>query len=412
MKLLFTVLDGAAGRPHPELNERTPLQAAHTPTLDKLGKTSKAGKMTVIPNTAPESDSAVISLLGYDPKKHYTGRGPLEAIGSGLKFKDGDLALRCNFATIKNNEIIDRRVTRSLTPEQTKELEKIINQEVNLENAKFKFKSTLGHRGVLIIKSKNKLNPKITNTDPAYGRKGLISIAKEKYESKLRRCKPMEPKAKETAKIVNEFVHKTINALKDQEVNERRKEEGKLPANAVITRDAGTEKPRLKNINKRDEGRWTILANMPLERGIAKTAGMNTIKIEDEENYEEWVEKTLEAMKDNDYLYIHLKGPDLPGHDGEPKRKKEKIEEIDQKYYSKLIERINPNEAIISITCDHSTPCTISAHSEDPVPILISHPSLKETHRFVENPTGELNFNKGFKLLPYLINLHHDFKGD
>ncbi len=408
MKLLFTVLDGAAGRPNPELNGKTPLQAADTPALDKIGQTSRAGQMTVIPDTAPESDSAVIALLGYNPEKHYTGRGPLEAIGSGMGFEDGDLALRCNFATLKDNELIDRRVARSLTSEETEKLQEIINTEVNLDNTEFEFKSTLGHRGALIIKSDKDLSPKITNTDPAYGRKGLVSTAKEEYESKLQRCQPMEPEAKETAKIVNEFVQKTINALKNLDLNERRREEGKLPATAVITRDAGVKKPDFPDINKRDNGKWTILANMPLERGVAKGAGMSTIKVEDEEDYEEWINKTLEAMENNDYIYIHLKGPDLPGHDGKPIEKKEIIEEIDKKYYSKLLNEIDREDVLVSVTCDHSTPCTISAHSSDPVPVLMSHPSLEGTHRFVEDPGGELDFKKGSELMPYLMNLYRD----
>lgn len=411
MNLLFTVLDGAAGRPHPELNGKTPLQAAETPTLDKLGENSQAGSMTVIPGKAPESDSAVISLLVYDPEKHYTGIGPLEAIGAGMNFEDGDLALRCNFATLRDNKIIDRRVARSLTEEETKRLEEEINEKVKLNKAEFNFNSTQGHRGALVIRSDEDLNPKITNTDPAYGREGLISIAKEEYEPKLKRCRPMKSEAKETAQIVNEFVHKSINALRNLEMNERRREEGKLPATAVITRDAGTKRPKFPDINKRDKGKWSILANMPLERGIAKSAGMNTVEIKNEEDYEEWVDKTLRAMKDNEYLYIHLKGPDLPGHDGKPIEKKEVIEKIDRKYFSKLLDEVNREEALMSVTCDHSTPCTLSAHSSDPVPILISHSSFEESHRFIEDNGGSLSFEKGTELMPYLMNLYREIEG-
>ncbi|MFW5902307.1 MAG: phosphoglycerate mutase, partial [archaeon] len=267
-KILFTVLDGAAGIPDPEHNGKTALEAAETPALDKVARNSAAGMMTVIPGTAPESDSAVLALLGYDPEKYYTGRGPLEAMGTDIGYQDGDLALRCNFATIKDKgeNLLDRRVARTLTKKEAKKLERVINQEVELKGAEFEFKATQQHRGILIVKNKdnNQLSPNITNTDPAYGRKGLISIAKEEYDSKIQKCRAMEPEAKKTAQIINEFTEKTIKALKETEVNKKRREEEKLEANAIIMRDAGTKKPNLPNIEKKYGLKWTLLANMPL----------------------------------------------------------------------------------------------------------------------------------------------------
>lgn len=413
MNLLFTVMDGAAGRPNPSLHGKTALEAAETPNLDKLSENSNIGTMTVVPGVAPESDSAVISLLGYDPKKVYTGRGPLEALGAGMKFENGDLALRCNFATLKENELIDRRVGRTLTRKEAEELEEVINSEVKLEEAEFNFKSTLGHRGALVIKSKHEMSPEITNTDPAYGKKGLISFAKEEYESKINRCTPLEKEAFKTAEIVNEFTEKVIEVLKGAEVNKKRIKEGKMPANAILTRDAGTEKPKLEDINKRFRLNWTILANMPLEIGIAKAAGMKIKKINQEDDYDEWVQKTTEAMEENECLYIHLKGPDLPGHDGDAERKKRTIEEIDREYYEKLLRKIDLSKTVIAVTCDHATPCTIKAHSDDPVPIMISSPQLRKNNkRFNEKQAkkGEVEISSGNKLMPYLIDLYKSIK--
>jgi len=410
LKILFTVLDGAAGKPNPELNGKTALEAAETPALDEIARKGETGMMTVIPETAPESDSAVLALLGYDPEKYYTGRGPLEAIGAGIDYQDGELALRCNFATLKDNQLIDRRVARTLVKKETKELEKIINQEVELENAEFKFKSTEKHRGALVIKDKeDSLEPEITNTDPAYTRKGLISVAEEDYDPRIQKSLTMEPEAQRSAELVNEFTEKAIKALKKSEVNKKRRENGELEANAVITRDAGSKKPEVPTLKEKHDLEWCMLANMPLEIGIAKLTGMNVAKVDKEENYDEWLEKTLQGMEENDCLYIHLKGPDLPGHDGEPERKKEKIEEIDQKYYSKLLKQINKENTIIVVTSDHATPCTAATHTSDPVPIAISHPALSGKaleYNEEEASKGILNIPRATLLMPYLTKIY------
>ena len=160
--------------PIPELANKTPLEAAKTPNLDFLARKGKTGLMySVKPGVAPESDVAVISLLGYDPFEYSTGRGIIEAVGAGLDVADGDLALRCNFGTLgEGKAIVDRRVKRTLSTEEALELSAAANAEVKLEScpASFDFCPTLGHRAVLVLKSKSGrcLSSKITNSDPAY----------------------------------------------------------------------------------------------------------------------------------------------------------------------------------------------------------------------------------------------------
>lgn len=240
-----------------------------------------------------------------------------------------------------------------------------------------------------------------------------MSIAKEEYNPVLKKCKPLNPDSETSAELVNEFTEKTIEALKYIDLNRKRRDKDMLEANAILTRDAGNEKPKLPDINEKFGLKWTILANMPLERGIAKAAGMNTIKVEDEENYSEWIEKTLEAMEDSDALYIHLKGPDLPGHDGDAPRKKRVIEKIDKEFYGKLMEKINLDKTLVSVTSDHSTPCTIKAHSSDPVPVMASNPKIKKSYeRFNEKTASEsiLKFDKGPELMPYLIKLYGELE--
>lgn len=167
----------------PNDQNETPLEAADTPNMDFLAKTGKTGLMYAVgKGIAPESDVAVLSILGYDPLKYHAGRGALEALGAGLAMKDGDLALRCNFATLgPGNRIIDRRVGRSLTTEEATELAKAINEQMQLEShlVSFQFKGTISHRGALVIRSKDKkLSGNITNTDPAYTRIQGMGVAK------------------------------------------------------------------------------------------------------------------------------------------------------------------------------------------------------------------------------------------
>ncbi|MBN1377434.1 2,3-bisphosphoglycerate-independent phosphoglycerate mutase [Candidatus Woesearchaeota archaeon] len=408
MKLLFTVMDGASGSNNPDLDNKTSLEAANTPALSQLAKNSKMGLMSVVPGIAPESDSAVLSLLGYDPNKYYTGRGPLEAIGAGMDFKDGDLALRCNFATVDNKKIIDRRVGRSLKTKEAKALQKIINKRVKLSGAKFEFRATLGHRGALIIRSSNELYPNITYTDPAYDKKGFVSMAKKDFEPLVKESVALDKKSELSAHLVNEFSEKTTAVLDECRINRTRQKKGLFKANAVLMRDAGNENPKLFNINERYGVKWAILANMPLERGIAGAAGMDVIKINDEKNYDEWVNKTIKAMKKYDCLYIHLKGPDEPGHDGDALRKKLTIEEIDNKFYSRLIENIDLNDTIVVVTSDHCTPCSMKAHSSDPVALMISHPRLKDSYPGFDEKIckkGNIFLNKGTDLMPLLMEI-------
>ena len=194
-KILYIVLDGLGDLPIKELNNKTPLEAAVTPHMDRLAQKGKMGLVyTVAKGIAPESDIAVISLLGYDAHKYYTGRGPLESFAEGLVVQDGNLALRVNFATVEDDArtIKDRRAGRNLTADEAGALSKEINSKVTLSGATFEFKNTIGHRGVLVIRGmRSKLSGWITNTDPAYAREGVFGVAKEKFENFVVESLPM-----------------------------------------------------------------------------------------------------------------------------------------------------------------------------------------------------------------------------
>jgi 2,3-bisphosphoglycerate-independent phosphoglycerate mutase len=422
LKLIYIAIDGMGDLPIAELGNKTPLEAAKTPNMDFLAKNGKTGLMyTVRKGVAPESDVAVISLLGYDPFKYSTGRGIIEAVGAGIEVADGDLALRCNFATLgKGKEIIDRRVKRTLTTEEAAELSEAVNENVKLEScpATFEFRNTLGHRAVLVFKSKGRcLSGKITNSDPAYSYVNGIGVATPNAEMVLKKSKPLDDteEARNSAALVNEFIEKAHELWENHTVNKKRAAEGKLKANCVLTRDAGSQLPKLFNINKRYNVNFAALADMHAERGIAHLAGMQATLLPPpsgdlERDCEVRVKKLLDVLPNYDCFYIHLKGPDEPGHDGNCYRKTEIISAIDEYFFGRLLKEISLKDHILCVTSDHATPCALKVHTDTPVPVLISGGKItdervgKFSERNCEN--GSLGLiDHGFELMQKLMEL-------
>ena len=420
MKLIYVVIDGMGDLPIEELGNKTPLEAADTPNMDFLAKTGKTGLMyTVGKGVAPESDDAVASILGYDPFKYDVSRGVLEVLGADLTMKDGDLALRCNFATLgPNNTIIDRRVGRSLTTEEATELAKAINEQIQLESypTSFQFKNTLSHRGALVIRSKGKkLSGNITNTDPAYTRIKGIGVAEPKAKMILKKCKPLDrtEEAKISANLVNEFTQKSTAILDQHEINKKRDKEGKLKANVILVRDAGHRLPKFPHLNQQYGLNFVCLADMPVERGISKLVGMHTVDLPPpsknlEKDCKLRVEKLLETLPLYDCFYIHIKGPDEPGHDGNFNLKTQLIATVDKHFIGNMLQKINLENHIVCVTADHSTPCKLKAHSDDPVPLLISGNKIQadKVQKFSEKECkkGELGILlRGTELMSTLI---------
>ncbi len=425
-KLLYVVLDGLGDLPTPELNGKTPLEAAKTPNMDSLARKGKTGLMyPVRKGVAPESDVAVISILGYDPFKYHPARGVIEAVGAGLDFKDGELALRCNFATVDESGkfIVDRRVGRNLTTEEAGKLAEAINREVKLayKPSEFIFKNTVAHRAVLVIRRlEGKLSGKITNVDPAYSKtlEGF-GVAKSQPQTKIEKCFPLDDseEARVAAELVNEFIEKSYKVLKNHELNLRRVKEGKLPANFILARDAGDTVPKFPSFQELYKVKFGCMADMPVERGIALLCGMEEVPLPQstgdlKADYSLRAEKTLEALESLDGVYIHIKGPDEPGHDGRAKEKMRIVELIDEFYFGKLLAKLNLEETLIVVTADHATPCVIKAHTDDPVPLLISGGGVlaDEVDVFSEKACrkGKLGIINGSELMPLLIKLLKD----
>ncbi len=420
-KVLYVVLDGLGDQPLKELKNKTPLEAALTPNLDRVSQTGKCG--LVYPagkGIAPESDIAVIGLLGYDALKYYSGRGPLECFAEGLQVNDGDLAVRVNFATASDDSktIIDRRVARDLSTDEAAALAKEINSKVTLSSATFEFKNTIGHRGVLVIKGmRSKLSGWISNTDPAYEREGVFGVVKEKFDNLAISSRPMpgyedSAEAREAAFLLNEFTQKSSKVLNDSALNKKRISEDRLPANLILARDAGDHLPQFPKISSLYNIKFGSFVQMPVEKGIALLTGMEIIEVPAttghlDVDYAIWAKVAADSLNKFDGIYVHIKGPDEPAHDGDCLKKKEIIETIDKFFFGSLLPVLNMDDTVIAVTSDHSAVCAIKAHSSDPVPLAMAGGNIKPdgTLSFCEKTAkfgslGELN---GQDIMPLLI---------
>jgi len=416
-RLLYVCLDGLGDDPIPEFDGRTPLEAARTPVLDGLARRGALGLVhTVGEDVAPESDIAVFAILGYDPREEHPGRGVLEALGAGMDFRDGHLAYRVNFATQEDGEIVDRRVGRDLPSEDARALAEEVNRSVALPSAEFHLQATVEHRGALVIHStEGPLSANVTNTDPAYGKEGSLGVALETFENRVAECRPLDDseEARRAAEVTNAFVQGAARILEASEVNARRQKEGRLPANLILSRDAGDHVPRLQPIKERFGPEWGCFVEMPVERGIALVLGMASVDaptgMPRREQYAAWAELAADALGGYDALYVHIKGPDVPAHDGRAGEKREVIDDIDESFFGELLPRIATGRTVLAVTADHSTSCVRKAHTADPVPLLVVGPGVgsdtAESFGETAARSGSLGVLKGVQIVPRLINV-------
>jgi len=388
------LLDGVGDLPHPDLAGKTPLEAATTKNMDVLAKNGIMGQViSVGKGIAPESDIAVFNMLGYKfQHSDYAGRGVVEAIGIGIDFKDGDLALRGNFATLDNErKIIDRRAGRKIEREDVKEISKEIEKEIKFSNpnASVVIAPTVGHRVTVRLRDSNPLSSEISNTDPAYARVDGMGIAKAVSDfMKIEKCIPLEQteNAISAANLVNEFTEQSLEIMKKSDVNKRRSQKNKKLLNSILLRDAGNKYPNVKPINDLHSMNFACIVDMPVEVGISNILKMKTFNAGGLTDYEGKASVAAQATETENAIYVHLKGPDDFGHDGDAIGKMKNIEEIDKRFFGTLLDHIDVSKIAVMISADHSTPCIYKGHSDDPVPLLISGDMITndDTQRFTE----------------------------
>ncbi|MGI0046985.1 MAG: alkaline phosphatase family protein [Nitrosotalea sp.] len=416
--MIYVLLDGIGDLPHPDLKGMTPLSYAKTPNLDKLARNGTIGEViSVGKGIAPQSDIAVFNMLGYRfVNSEYVGRGVIESIGIGIDFKNGDLALRGNFSTVNDERVItDRRAGRKIEREDAVAISRELEQKIKFSNPKASVavSPTIGHRVIVRIRCDGEfLSPDVSNTDPAYARIDGMGVAKAVGDYlKIEKSLPLNEsvEAKLSASLINEFTEQSLTIMKNSEVNKRRNAQGKKLLNSILLRDAGNKFPNVVPINQLHEMKFSCIVDMPVEIGIANVLKMQTFSAGGLTDYEEKARVAAKAMETQNAIYVHIKGPDEFGHDGDAIGKMKNIEEIDQRFFGTLLDIIDTSKISIVVSGDHSTPCINKGHSDDPVPVLVSGDSVKKdgTTRFTEEQArkGKVGLLAGADVIKTAISL-------
>jgi len=399
-KVIMVVCDGMGDRATRARRFQTPLSVAKKQNIDKLTGTGSLGLMHPVgPGIRPGSDVAHFALLGYDPYKFYTGRGGLEAIGAGINIDSGDVAFRCNFATVDDKMVVkDRRAGRA--SEGREELARALNEiDLAAPSISFEFVPTVAHRGVLVLRRKG-LSRRVSDTDPHMeGRTVQRSRPEDEgEESRL------------TAKILNEFTEKSHLVLKDHPINAERVRRGLPPANIILSRGAGTIPP-IETLTTKYSINAACIGVVPIVRGICRLAGMHLIDVEGatgglDTNFEAKAKAAVAAMEKYDLVFLHIKAPDIASHNGDFEKKVWTIERIDAAI--DVLNSLDLNTQYIVLTSDHTTPVTVKDHSADPVPILVAGPDFDASGvtSFSERTaaTGNLGTLLALNLMPILMN--------
>jgi len=356
MKYLILIMDGAADYPVDKLNGKTPLQVAKKVNIDELAKKGRCGLLKTIPeNFSTGSVVANLSILGYDPRKYFKGRGVLEAAAMRIELEKNDVAFRCNIINVSENKIASHSAGH-LTSEESSELIKTLNEE--LGNEFIKFYSGVAYRNLLILKS------------PPHDFVG----------EDFRKLLPVETdkEGKETSILLKELINKSTEILENHPVNIKREKEGKLKGN-MIWPWSGGRKPEMETFQERFKIGFEII---PVE---GATGDYRT-------NYEGKAEKAIEGLKKFDLVYVHVEAPDEAGHEKNVDLKIKCIEDFDKRIVGNILKEI-PKETVISVLPDHYTPVSSGKHTTEPVPFLIYRPGEKGD---TVKKFDEISCEKGF----------------
>lgn len=354
------ILDGLPDRP---VNGKTPLTVAKKPNLDRIAEIGVNGIMdTIAPGIRPGSDTSHLALLGYDPYKFYTGRGPIEALGVGIELKPGDLAFRANFATVVgegsvfDKVVVDRRAGRI---SETEELVQALNEltlPVDFEVAK-----ATGHRAAVVFRG---LFTGATDTDPKV------------VGEKVKRCISNKP---EVAEVINEFMQKAHEVLEKHWINEIRAKKGLVKANAILLRGAGVMK-EVPSFKDRFGLKLRVISATALIKGVGKLVGGEIFTPsgatgDKNTNLEAKIRSAISALNSNDVVLLHIKALDEFGHDKDFDGKVKFVEKLDP--YLALFQDLDLSEVCLIVTSDHSTPVKVGEHTADPVVISIAHTDVR-----------------------------------
>lgn len=396
-RVVLLVCDGLADRPIKELGHKTPLEAAHTPNLDRLARESICGMVhTLGRGRVPGSDVAHLEILGYPIEEYYAGRGPIEVCGLGMKLKGGDVALRGNFGTVdKDWNITDRRAGRI---NHVAPLCEAIDG-IEIDGVKFIVHPGTGHRAGVIMRGEG-LSDKIVDADP------------HAPDVPVRTVTPTAdtPEAKRTADVLNKFLKKAHEILRGHEMNKQREKEGKPPANFLLVRGAG-QHIYAPSFDERYGLKACCIAGGGLYKGIGAFLGMDVIDVPGATglpvtDIRAKFTAVLEKLNEYDFVFVHVKAADSLGEDGNVQGKKDFVAQIDEA--AKLLVDGLPEDVLFVATADHTTPCEMKAHAADPVPIMFHGNNVRvdQVAAFGETACaqGGMGFMLGREIMPQVMN--------
>ena len=388
MKRIIILGDGMADWPAASLDNKTLLQYAHTPYMNKLAAMGRTGKLkTVADGFHPGSEVANMSVMGYNLPKVYEGRGVLEAASMGVDLQPGDMAMRCNLICIEDEKIKNHSAGH-ITTEEADVLIKFLQQE--LGNETIQFYTGVQYRHLLVIKGGHKA---LACTPP--------------HDVPLKPFRPLlvkaeVPEAEDTATLINQLILKSQELLASHPLNLQRKAEGKDMANSIWPWSPGY-RPQMDTLSAMYPNlhQGSVISAVDLIKGIGRYAGLNSIDVEGatglyNTNYKNKVDAALEALRTDDFVYLHIEASDEAGHEGDFALKQRTIEDLDSKVIGPVYEEVkNWKEPVaIAVLPDHPTPCELRTHTSEPVPFLIYYPGIEpdEVQTFDEQACEKGNY--------------------
>lgn len=367
MKHIIILGDGMADERIAKLNNQTPLEAANKPYMDLLAKKGRCGLLHTVPNGfKPGSEIANMCVLGYDVRTEFEGRGSLEAASIGVAIQEGEMAMRCNLICVQDGKIKNHSAGH-ISNEEAKELIEFLQAE--LGDDVFTFHNGISYRHLLIMKGGDK---RVTCTPPH-------DVPGAKIEDVLVKADVAE--ANETAELLNKLTLKSQELLENHPVNLKRKAEGKDPANSIWVWSPGY-RPSMKTLKEKfGIGSGAVISAVDLIKGIGIYAGLESIEVEGatglyNTNYEGKAEAAINALKENDFVFLHVEASDEAGHEGDVDLKVKTIEYLDSRIVKPIYEEVSKWDEPVSIAIlpDHPTPCAIKTHTASAIPFIIYNP--------------------------------------
>lgn len=372
MKHIIILGDGMADWPVKSLGDKTLLQYAKTPYMDMLARMGRNGRLqTVADGFHPGSEVANLSVLGYNLPKVYEGRGALEAASIGIDLKPGEMAMRCNLICI-DGEVIKNHSSGHISTEEADVLIQYLQEELGSSD-KVCFHTGVSYRHLLVIKGGNK---QLDCTPPH-------DVPLQPFRPLL--VKPLQAEAEDTASLINELILKSQELLKNHPINQKRIADGKDPANSIWPWSPGY-RPQMETLSDTFPGikSGAVISAVDLIRGIGYYAGLRRLEVEGatglyDTNYENKVAAALDALKKDDFVYLHIEASDEAGHEGDVDLKIKTIENLDSRAVGPIYEAVKDwdEPVAIAVLPDHPTPCELRTHTKDPIPFLIWYPGIE-----------------------------------